>query len=887
MMEFPVVRRKANTYGKGARKVRVHDLFDVGAQPLFESTKSTERHAPTPTAPSQDNYISQNSEEIHGRATLVDETRETKEDAIATRPSIPPSSDPSATFDIQSSEDDSGKLKSNRLSKKRKIVTVGPTGYDVFSSTTGDTKVAMHKVKGAQDLVKNGRPKTLQHESANVSGMAGRTKPDKSPPTAKRLGKAGIKSVVRRASASKTVSSVSVVVPKTFQRRELRTSSGSSADMSDASNHSGVSGRSTPKRQRVVSDGGVASPTPSDLHLTALRLTPGSGSQRSHSLSDDEEMRDVPVATASTGRARLIDRLDAPRTQSTRNLSTQVPGLQKEVSQPLKEPAIKTAPSKTLVRPALEKQTSSQSVAASGRIRATYAKQRSYLSDMVDSLDSDLPASTSQASSQQSHSQALSFTSGITPMEMDLEDSDDADTGSRIKSIHELRRGGAVRKFDLELQTILEDVESTTKSLRVTGLLQLADKLDEQMFLRHFQDSGNFQRLIDCVNDSLDEVSALFVALIFQSVVSAESSSPRVLLQVLDALYRLPPRFLSETRSVSRLAKDRSQNLSKLLANDIADFEKRWVKDLGQPSLDVDRIFLGAIESAQRKLISLKEPLPRLPRKLVTEVVSQFTKPQEDITAGATSRQIGATRLLLSFLEIACANNELAGSRFPTSRLHELGQAVASTMREVRHSHPEVEHSCLRLIVSLSNNEAEVCEALSKGNVVDAVFQVVDEHFLTLARLAVLEKEFDNSRLESVILAVGCLLNLAECADAARVKMLVRDSGGTSLVHRLIDIFNRHVNQATEALTMDQTQILVAFGYISALLCTLCLNRAARRRISKHIKGEGLSQLFGAADTFLQHLQTVEAALEDGEGSSVGFTARFTTVLETVKKQNV
>ncbi|OCT54797.1 hypothetical protein CLCR_03217 [Cladophialophora carrionii] len=86
---------------------------------------------------------------------------------------------------------------------------------------------------------------------------------------------------------------------------------------------------------------------------------------------------------------------------------------------------------------------------------------------------------------------------------------------------------------------------------------------------------------------------------------------------------------------------------------------------------------------------------------------------------------------------------------------------------------------------------------------------------------------------------------------------------------------------------MDQTQILVAFGYISALLCTLCLHPAACRRISKHIKGEGLSQLFGAADTFLQHLQTVEAALEEGEGSSVGFTARFTTVLEAVKKQDV
>ena len=79
----------------------------------------------------------------------------------------------------------------------------------------------------------------------------------------------------------------------------------------------------------------------------------------------------------------------------------------------------------------------------------------------------------------------------------------------------------------------------------------------------------------------------------------------------------------------------------------------------------------------------------------------------------------------------------------------------------------------------------------------------------------------------------------------------------------------------------------MAFGYISALLCTLCLNSHARKRISEYIKGEGLSQLFGAADTFLVHLQTVEEALGEEGGSSSGFTARFTAVLDTVKQQVV
>ena len=81
-------------------------------------------------------------------------------------------------------------------------------------------------------------------------------------------------------------------------------------------------------------------------------------------------------------------------------------------------------------------------------------------------------------------------------------------------------------------------------------------------------------------------------------------------------------------------------------------------------------------------------------------------------------------------------------------------------------------------------------------------------------------------------------------------------------------------------MTIDQTQILVAFGYISALLCTLCLDLDASKHIAQHIKGEGLSQLFAAADTFLEHMKTIEAGLEND-----GFTARFTGLLEIVKRQ--
>ncbi|KAJ9611953.1 hypothetical protein H2200_003548 [Cladophialophora chaetospira] len=892
MMEFPVVRRKVNTYGKGVRKIRVHDLFDVGTQPPVEPTTTTiEQHAATPLRHAGAPSITRREAEDEVKSTMAYETDGTKETVTATSsPSLVPH-DSSDTFDIHSSEEDAGILKPKRPLKKRKTLSEKPSRTADVDGTTKSKAVAL-KPSAPQKLGKADKSKMLQAKSANARAVAANSNLVMSPPALKRPVKATTKTTTTLASSSGPASpGGAAAVIRNFRSKVQRVSSVSSADLSDASHHSHMSLPSTPKRKRGVSDEGLPSPTPSDLHLTSLRLTPGS--QRSQISSEDEEMFDAPVPSVRKGRARLIDRLDAPRTHSSDN-SIRIATLQRKTEQSLSQPAITHSlpPSASSPRrdpePAHERPAPNASIPPSGRPRATYAKQRSYLSDMVDNLDSGLPTSNSQTSSQQNYSQAASFASISSQVEMDMDDSDEPEAISQIKSIHELRRGGAVRKFDLELQTILEDIESASKSLRITGLLQLADKLHENTFLRHFQDSGNFQRLIDCVNKELDEVSATLLALVLQSVISTESSSPRVLLLALDALYRLPSRLISEARSLSRLARDRSQNISKLLVKDIADFESKRVKVLGHPSLAIDRTYLCALESCQRKLIGLKEPVPKMPRTVLDEIVSAFTETEDGAAdSAAPLSHIETIRLLLSLLEIACANHELAGSSLLTSRIHQLGQTVSGVMRAARQAHPEMEHSCLRLIVSLSNNDAAVCGALSQGSLISTVFEVIDDHFLTLAGLAALEKDFNNARLESVILAVGCLLNLAECADDAREKMLARDSNGKSLTHQLVDIFNNHVDQANEALTMDQTQILVAFGYISALLCTLCMNHVARKRISKHIKGDGLTQLFIAADTFLQHLRTVEAALGDEEGSSTAFTARFTAVLETVKQQNV
>lgn len=806
--------------------MRIHDLFDFEAQ---------QSHASIPSLPVADHRSADKSQEEdesedgttmkYNDINIIESTKASYSTATSSPNSSPTEASNPSMFDIQSSEDEHSKVKTVRPLKKRRLghATSQPRGDGNLRKH--ENEAAMNKAsKGpavAKTKVKPDASEEMRRLSLSASNSKTPAEPSRLKPISRGL-KSNPKTSMPKPSThplQKEQSPDHILATRTGRSKETRISSGSSDNLSDSSNPSRLSRRSTPKRKRALTDEVASgSASPSDLRMTSLRLTPEHTYSKVRASSDDEPMRDsnVTASPQRTGRRRLIDRLDAPRAQSL-GKSGPTGALQAEeiphvsFSQPVSGTA---SPRKVNTEPSSMGPSNGDRPGPAlgpGRQRATYAKQRSHLSDMMDGLDSQ-PGSNSQFSSQQNFSQHDSFTSLASQLELENEDSDDADGFGHIKSIHELRRGGAIRKFDLDLDTILEDIESHSKSSRVQGLLQLMDKLDDLTFLRHFQDSGNFYRLTECARDSLDKVSATLMALVSRHMVSAEHSSPKILLQILHALYKLPRQLVLESRPLSKVAKDRDQNFSKLLAREVADFEERRSKLPGESSLGANVIVLGSIEAALRHLVNLKEAFPPLPRSLLEDVFSIFTSTAQKIINEDNSHQRDElVRLLLSLLELACANNDLAGSTLSSSRISDFSDGVAKVMTGARKAQPQTEHSCLRLIVSLSNDEPKVCKALAEGSLIMTVFQVIDDHFLRLAQLAAREQEFDHAQLESVILAVGCLQNLTECADLAREKMLEVVPTGKSLIDRLVDIFNSHVDQTSEVcaliLDMDTAQL--------------------------------------------------------------------------------
>jgi hypothetical protein len=92
-----------------------------------------------------------------------------------------------------------------------------------------------------------------------------------------------------------------------------------------------------------------------------------------------------------------------------------------------------------------------------------------------------------------------------------------------------------------------------------------------------------------------------------------------------------------------------------------------------------------------------------------------------------------------------------------------------------------------------------------------------------------------------------------------------------------------------QASSVEQTTSLVAFGYLSVLLCNLCLNDQIRIHIRGVLKGGTLQSLLSFVQEFLDHFRRAEkldsTQTEDGEHDvKSSFIDRFESVLGALRQ---
>ncbi len=150
------------------------------------------------------------------------------------------------------------------------------------------------------------------------------------------------------------------------------------------------------------------------------------------------------------------------------------------------------------------------------------------------------------------------------------------------------------------------------------------------------------------------------------------------------------------------------------------------------------------------------------------------------------------TRVLLVLLLVLVGRSRLEVAK----KLSGLGPLLRQLNVQSAEDSLRTQHLVLRLILNITNNNPDLCDAFSERALLAAIFDIVERDFLQASVLptAVLK----DTQVEGVILALGTLSNLAEHSSCFRQMMLDCSVDGRNMVDRIAFTFRDQVEIASE-----------------------------------------------------------------------------------------
>ncbi|RHZ46647.1 hypothetical protein CDV55_100208 [Aspergillus turcosus] len=485
-----------------------------------------------------------------------------------------------------------------------------------------------------------------------------------------------------------------------------------------------------------------------------------------------------------------------------------------------------------------------------GGCRVTYARQRSFLDDtsIVDNrCPSEIPASTASRfvqGQQKFGSEILSSHSSH------LGDGESSDSGP-VRGIHELRQAGDNSRFRSEIELIFEDIEDSynTTSGRCSSFVQLCEKLLDRQFVRRFLEHGFHDRLVGCIDRHLDVVSASFALFACGLIDSCDTLSHISLISHWSNLLALSSVLLPEGRDLLSLSQMPTAGLSRSVQMSIKHILPRLSSTIGgdELALGVSPRFV-ALSSIQSCIVSLSNKggsIEPIPATLSDQLVKLLMPERHETTRFPVSRERFRTlSSIFSILESyavvfnAADHDHNCPSLSSLSQLHEfLNLSQSNQGRQLRLYY-------IRAILNLTNNDSDLCNEYATPEMVKGLVKIVMSEIRDASDDISTE---EHNSLNTIVLALGVLINMTEKSESARVLFLHLTLDSMSLIHSLLQQFYKRVNSVSEAHTAPTVHRNVTVGYLSILLLTLCFSDEAISQVRRSLDNKGLTVVLSTA----------------------------------------
>ncbi|KAJ9662968.1 hypothetical protein H2201_005845 [Coniosporium apollinis] len=684
------------------------------------------------------------------------------------------------------------------------------------------------------------------------------------------------------------------------------------------------SGSVTPRQKsawdKLLVGAGVLSSSPIDSMTNNLQ-TSGSGTKKQRTLS--RSVSDLPQ-TDHTRRQRLIDSLIPAAAMSEESFEdgeseilegASFGGPSVTISQPIESVSRLGEASQDVmdVDSQATASTSQRTTLADVGPRRTYACERTYLEDKnaEDDLLLALPLDSPITAKQPTGNGAF----GMPQRQPQFMDDEQEDSQGGIKSIHELRAAGGNKRFLDDIESLLDDIEAngpSTVSRRRSGMVELCIKLADENFARKLFNTSLEQRLFPAPPIESDTILKFIKAVAIAFIVHAHAPVTWVR-QIhrsgaLDTLTSL----LDLDIDISRIAKDRKTNMSKVAQSTLLEFRTLvqqaafWGDE--KPFILTPRLMaLRSMDLLIGRLRKLGDDDILLTSDLTSQLLDIATSASGSLAQDVIPPyDVACLELSLSILESGSTLPGHAPARSPFSADH-LTQLAAILPLLLTHPDANLAHStslAIRLATNLANNNPRICGQFAEPGLIHPLVGAITRTFETLDAEEHGDDEVKHlATIDRLVLLLGCGINLFEHSEACRVALLSTASpsftgaedgaaAGTGSIAPtpltpLTHLFLSHRTRAWHAaLSVQASHSNIPYGYLAVLLGNLCQTPELRAEVEAGLSAQGGMQvLVGAIEEFVRFHEAV-----DKEGGEVAeetwgvFTGRMRGVVERLRR---
>ncbi|KAK2799072.1 hypothetical protein FQN51_007179 [Onygenales sp. PD_10] len=554
-----------------------------------------------------------------------------------------------------------------------------------------------------------------------------------------------------------------------------------------------------------------------------------------------------------------------------------------------------------------------------GSLKNTYSRQRSFLTEgnIADALETQPQPASVPKHAVNNGTATLLNTKSTCPRPPGHDDDDNAGNGS-VRNIYELRRAGGNARFEGLVETLFEDIEDPTASIsrRRSGLIELCSNLTEHQFARRFLTNALEKRLEKCTRCLTDTISMYLISCAYGLLLSSGPMSSISLHTCSREVLRLIPSLIPEKSDIHDISKSRSSKMTRSGQSSLRDLcdklaqSKIWPE--GNPPKSSPQILgLKCLEMSVRRVRESGDAVQSIPDSTLAQLVDLLL--QHSIIPkdrDLNSLDFFIIELVFSILEsyTVVLGSLNQNQEEIVKKLAQLGPLLSRLSRYPETCGRQIQLLEIRLILNLTNNNPSLCEGFSTPEIIGALMTIILPGFELVSEDFSSEKK--DSLLDTVILALGALINLTEWNATARRLILKTRNDSATFLDNLLRLFQEKWETTSEVrLTIQplpciaacfgaladifqadsvvQTHSNVAFGYLSVLLSTVCLDDEPRTHVKKSLHSRNLNRLLTAVEEFLHYHRKVEKELQDTNSeyeSVAGFTSRLQGIVDRIKQ---